>query len=240
MANGTDAQDNPAYELLYNLNCLHTTDMGAERIKRNLSLDTEDVVGWCRDRISGSDAVIRRQGKNWYVINGDCEITVNAHSYTIITAHRTGKRSQSGGTTTIAVRYVEEADRQFWYTMDGHLAETEFMNKVRDKRGYIALENDTPVGILRYNLFWDNIPFCTLLFIHHRFRKKGYGRRLMEFWEQDMRAAGHGMVLVSTQVDEDAQHFYRKIGYKDCGSLVMDIPGYEQPMEMFMAKNLAE
>ena len=46
------------------------------------------------------------------------------------------------------------------------------------------------------------------------------------------------MVLTSTLVDETAPHFYRKNGYKDCGSLVMDIPGYEQPMEMFMCKAL--
>ncbi len=32
---------------------------------------------------------------------------------------------------------------------------------------------------------------------------------------------------------------YRKIGYKDCGSLVMDIPGYAQPVEMFMVKAIA-
>ena len=35
----------------------------------------------------------------------------------------------------------------------------------------------------------------------------------------DQIAHGYGMVLTSTQVDEDAQHFYRKLGYKDCGGL---------------------
>ena len=41
---------------------------------------------------------------------------------------------------------------------------------------------------------------------------KGYGRLLMEHWEQDMKEQGHGMLLTSTQVDEDAQHFYRRLG----------------------------
>lgn len=49
----------------------------------------------------------------------------------------------------------------------------------------------------------------------------------MEWWEQDMHPQGYDMVMVSTQVDETAQHFYRKLGYKDCGGLVMDIPGHE-------------
>ena len=38
------------------------------------------------------------------------------------------------------------------------------MKKVRDKQGYVVWEDGTPKGLLRYNLFWDNTPFCTLLF----------------------------------------------------------------------------
>lgn len=49
---------------------------------------------------------------------------------------------------------------------------------------------------------------------------------------------GYKMIMTSTQVDENAQHFYRKLGYKDCGCLVLDIPGFEQPLEMFMVKAL--
>ncbi len=51
---------------------------------------------------------------------------------------------------------------------------------------------------------------------------------------------GYGMLLTSIQTDETAQHFYRKIGYKDCGALIMTIPGYEQPMEMFLEKAVKE
>ncbi len=35
-------------ELLKNLNKLHTTESGIKRIKRNLSLDTDNVADWCR------------------------------------------------------------------------------------------------------------------------------------------------------------------------------------------------
>lgn len=58
----------------------------------------------------------------------------------------------------------------------------------------------------------------------------------MEHWEHDLTSQGYEMFLVSTQVDENAQYFYRKLGYKDCGGLVINIPKYEQPMEMFMIK----
>ena len=75
-------------ELLNNLDKLHTTKLGVVRIKKNLSLNTDDVVGWCRTKINSNKSVITRNGKNWYVYIDACVITVNAHSYTIITAHK--------------------------------------------------------------------------------------------------------------------------------------------------------
>ncbi len=102
----------------------------------------------------------------------------------------------------------------------------------------MLLDREQPVGLLRYNQFWDNTPFCTFLYIAEAFRRKGSGRLLMEHWEQDMRARGYGMLLTSTQADENAQHFYRKLGYKDCGGLVLDIPAFAQPMELFFVKEI--
>lgn len=75
-------------ELLNNLDKLHTTELGVGRVKRNLSLDTEDVVDWCKAKINSADAVITRNGKNWYVSVDGCILTVNAYSYTVITAHK--------------------------------------------------------------------------------------------------------------------------------------------------------
>ena len=136
------------------------------------------------------------------------------------------------------IQYVENDDKDFWFGLDKHLPESEFEKKIRDKQGYVVFEDDKPVGLLRFNLFWDNTPFCTMLYIENSKQKQGYGKALMNFWEDDMRKQGYGMVMTSTQVDENAQHFYRKIGYKECGGFTVDIPGYEQPMEMIMSKQL--
>ncbi len=138
----------------------------------------------------------------------------------------------------IKIRYLEASDKQFWYSLDKHLPETEFYNKVQTKRGYILLLDDKPIGLLRYNLFWDNTPFCTMLFVDEKYQRKGYGEHLMKYWENDMKMQGYGMLLTSTQADETAQHFYRKLGYKDCGGFVIDIPAYAQPMEIFFMKEI--
>ncbi|NJA51601.1 DUF3781 domain-containing protein, partial [Clostridioides difficile] len=55
------------------------------------SLETNDVVNWCKTKIESPNAIINRKGKNWYISVYDCIITVNAHSYTIITAHKEKK-----------------------------------------------------------------------------------------------------------------------------------------------------
>lgn len=138
----------------------------------------------------------------------------------------------------IKIRYVKDEDKDFWYGLDKHLPETEFEKKVRDNQGYVLMENGKKTGLLRYNLFWDNTPFCTMLFVDWSRQKKGYGLALMNHWENDMKSKDYGMVMISTQEDENAQHFYRKLGYKDCGGFILDIPGYEQPMELFMSKKI--
>ena len=73
--------------MLTRIDELHTTPMGAERIKRNLSIDC-DPVQWCKAAILSPEAEITRQGKNYYIKAKGAVITVNAHSFTIITAHR--------------------------------------------------------------------------------------------------------------------------------------------------------
>jgi hypothetical protein len=37
----------------------------------------------------------------------------------------------------VGIRYVTEADKSFWFTLDKHLSEAEFALKVRDKFGYV-------------------------------------------------------------------------------------------------------
>jgi hypothetical protein len=65
--------------------------MGIARIKQNLELEINDVVKWCKQRIRQADNIYKK-GKNWYASDEKCIITVNSHSYTIITAHKNIKK----------------------------------------------------------------------------------------------------------------------------------------------------
>lgn len=75
-------------DLLLNIDKLHTTEMGAERITRNLSLACVNPVVWCKDRVLDTRTVIERRGKNWYAKVENCIITINSYNFCIITAHR--------------------------------------------------------------------------------------------------------------------------------------------------------
>jgi len=74
-------------DLIKNIEKMHTTELGILRIKSNLKLKSNDVVSWCKQEINKMNKICRK-GKNWYVEDKNKIITINAHSYTIITAHK--------------------------------------------------------------------------------------------------------------------------------------------------------
>ena len=73
--------------LLDNISKVHTTERGIDRIKKNLKLNTNDVVEFCKNKILDKNCNIYKQGKNWYCEIDNIKITLNSYSYTIITAH---------------------------------------------------------------------------------------------------------------------------------------------------------
>jgi len=136
------------------------------------------------------------------------------------------------------ISYAAMEDKAYVLSYGNAMPESEFELKVRDKRCYILRYEDKPIGLMRFNLIFDFIPFLALIYIDEAYRNKGLGSKAMSYWEDEMRKLGHKMIMTSTQVDENAQHFYRKQGYKDMGSIVMDIAPYKQPLEMFLGKGL--
>lgn len=73
--------------LLTNIDKIHTTELGILRIKKNLKLDIDDVVGYCKNKLLDKNCNIYKHGKNWYCEIDNIKITINSYSYTIITAH---------------------------------------------------------------------------------------------------------------------------------------------------------
>ncbi|KMZ53344.1 hypothetical protein HMPREF0980_02587 [Dorea sp. D27] len=51
-------------------------------------METDQVVDWCKAKLKQPGASATRKGKNWYVRIDGCILTINASSYTIITAQK--------------------------------------------------------------------------------------------------------------------------------------------------------
>ena len=73
--------------LISNIDRIHATEMGIDRIKRNLGLADIDAVEYCKALILHSACRAYQRGKNWYCEVGNVRLTINSGSYTIITAH---------------------------------------------------------------------------------------------------------------------------------------------------------
>lgn len=122
--------------------------------------------------------------------------------------------------------------------IDARITPRALREHLRARTAYVLFWDGRPVGVLRYGMLWDALPYLRLLYILEPYRRRGIGALAMARWEADMRALGYAMALLSTQADEDAQHFYRRLGYIDCGVLVLDNCPLAQPLEIFMRKTL--
>ncbi len=131
------------------------------------------------------------------------------------------------------IRYADERDFDILKKYDKHIKASELQKSIDAKKVLIML-NDGLIGWLRYNLFWDRIPFMNMLYLLEAYRGKGYGKQLVDFWEKEMRNKQYKIVMTSTQSDEQAQFFYRKNGYADCGALLLS----NEPLEIILSKSL--
>jgi ribosomal protein S18 acetylase RimI-like enzyme len=132
----------------------------------------------------------------------------------------------------IDIKYAENDDLLWLKKHDNNISEQILRNKIKNNEIYVAKNNEKIIGWLRYNLFWDNIPFLNMIYILEDYWKMGIGKKLVKYWENEMEGNGYKNVLTSTQSNEEAQHFYRKIGYKEIGGFKY----FNDPFEIIFQK----
>lgn len=133
------------------------------------------------------------------------------------------------------IEYGSEVNFQFILDNDRHVSKELIENKLKEKEIIIAKDEDNKIiGWLRYSYFWDNTPFMNMLYINENYRNKGIGKELALFWENEMKKKGYELLMTSTLSNEEAQHFYRKLGYKDSGSLLLP----NEPIEIIFIKSI--
>jgi GNAT superfamily N-acetyltransferase len=131
-------------------------------------------------------------------------------------------------------RVAGDSDLPFLEEADSHVAGETLAALVSAGRVMVVEAESGVVGLLRWGLFWDQVPFMNLLWVCPEERGQGLGTILVEAWEAFQLAAGHDMVLTSTMSDERSQDLYRRLGYVDCGALFLP----DEPAELILRKSL--
>lgn len=115
------------------------------------------------------------------------------------------------------IKYATMDDYGLLISRDTHVRKEEWKKLIEKNQALIFKVDNHFAGWLRYNLFWNEIPFMNMLYFLEEYRGKGYGTQMVRFWEREMAKLGYDKVMTSSQANESAQHFYRKLGYRDTG-----------------------
>lgn len=118
---------------------------------------------------------------------------------------------------------------------DKHISEERLRSCIINETVFAIKLDGIIIGVLRYSLFWQSIPFLDLIFIDSHYHGKGVGKQAMAYWESQMKNLGYKYTLTSTQEDETAQFFYEKIGYIRTGEF---LPPEQDAKELIYQKAL--
>jgi ribosomal protein S18 acetylase RimI-like enzyme len=216
-------------ELVKNIEKIHTTKLGIERVRRNLGLQTGDVVLWCKEAIEQADIIIG-QGKNWYVYGGGVVITVNAQNLCVITAHPINAK----------VRVMRESEYE---CLPEFLYQAIFIHEGAQQPprsvinapqifiyikgfgtapgdlGVVAEQDGRVIGaawtriIPAYGHINAETPELAISLLPP-FRGYGIGTRLMKKLFTVLRDNGYASTSLSVQKDNPAVRFYLRLGYR--------------------------
>ena len=133
------------------------------------------------------------------------------------------------------IRTAVPADLDGIRNYDRHIPAARLEECIRRGQVVVLEDNGKILGVLRWNLFWQSLPFLDLIFLDNALRGQGWGTEMMALWEINMAEQGFRHVLLSTQEDELAKFFYEKLGYTLCGDF---LPPDQDARELMYRKEL--
>jgi ribosomal protein S18 acetylase RimI-like enzyme len=132
------------------------------------------------------------------------------------------------------VGFADGKDYEYLVANDHHVTSEMIRKKLERNEIIVIRDGKQLLGWLRYGYFCDVIPYMNMLYIEEKHRRMGLGTRLVEFWESEMKKRGYDRVMTSSDSPEQGQHFYRRLGYRDCGALLLP----DKPLEIIFLKSL--
>jgi diamine N-acetyltransferase len=130
-----------------------------------------------------------------------------------------------------------------WYMQEYAYAQDKIEKELADVNVeyFIAAENETCLGYMKIVLQTSLAGHETLdaleverIYLHKAAVGKGYGKKLMELAYQKAQALNKDIIfLKAMDSSTGAIEFYKKIGYKVCGSLRLPLPEFSLIKEAY-------
>jgi ribosomal protein S18 acetylase RimI-like enzyme len=118
---------------------------------------------------------------------------------------------------SISIRQINEADKK-WVTsfLEEHWGSTRFVTRSRlffanENPGYIAVQDDRPIGLITYEILGDECEITTLTSLAER---KGIGTDLINaVKDAAVQAACKRLLVITTNDNTHAIRFYQRYGF---------------------------
>ncbi len=118
----------------------------------------------------------------------------------------------------VIVRFAGPEDLEWCVVEDSHVTELVIRNKIVNDEIVIAELDGQPIGYLRLEYLWSNIPYIGVIFVIELYRNEGIGRKILAFLEEYLRSRGHDKLFSSSQANEsEPQAWHRSVGFTECG-----------------------
>lgn len=117
----------------------------------------------------------------------------------------------------IIIDFATKRDEQFLLN-NSQLTGELFNRKLKYNEILVAKVDEEPVGFLIFEYLWDHIPFIAQIWIYTDYRKKGIGKSMLNYLEQNLNRNNHTMLLSSSmENNREAQEWHKHMGFKECG-----------------------
>ena len=138
----------------------------------------------------------------------------------------------------VIVRFAGPEVLEWCVVEDNLVTEQVIRHKIINDEIIIAELDGQPIGYLRLEYLWSNIPYIGVIFVIELYRNEGIGRKILAFLEDHLRSRGHDALYSSSQTNEpEPQAWHRSVGFMESGI----ISGFNEGGigEVFFRKSLS-
>ncbi len=118
----------------------------------------------------------------------------------------------------VIVRFAGPEVLEWCVVSDDYVTEQVIRHKIVNDEIIIAELDGQPIGYLRLEYLWSNIPYIGVIWVIKAYRKEGIGRKILAYLEDYLRSRGHDALYSSSQANEPGpQDWHRSVGFIESG-----------------------